>query len=112
MFDVLCPGCNGDFAKVNDYLTHESSGIPGESAYRPEELDWYAEGEDDFVEHPLAGMQRVRELHSIMNGPYDDAACHHCTMLVHEVSEMAGITEPIYISYPCPTIRALDGEQE
>jgi hypothetical protein len=107
MFDVLCPGCNGDFAKVNDYLTHDCPGLPGEAGYKPEEIDWYEWGEEPYVEHPLAGMDRVRELHSPMNGPYDDRACSHCTELVHEIARIAGIEEPIYIPYPCMTIITL-----
>lgn len=110
MFDVLCPGCHGDFAKAIDYITHNCPGIPGESAYKFEEIDWFEEGEGLLLEHPYAGVERVLELHAPMNGPYDDLACKHCTSLVHKIAEAAGIIEPIYVEYPCPTRIALGEE--
>lgn len=55
-------------------------------------------------------LEAVRYLHAPMNGPYDDAACSHCTSLVYPIAEAAGIIEPIYIEYPCPTMIALGEE--
>jgi hypothetical protein len=45
-------------------------------------------------------IQRVRELHSEMNGPADDTTCRACA-----------VDEFNYPEYPCPTIKALDGEK-
>lgn len=43
-------------------------------------------------------VQRVRELHKQVNGPADDLTCDACA--VDEIN---------YPTYPCPTIKALDG---
>jgi hypothetical protein len=45
-------------------------------------------------------IQRVRELHKEMNGPADDLTCSACA-----------VDELNYPEYPCPTIKALEGEQ-
>lgn len=51
---------------------------------------------DDFKKLDDA-VNRVRELHTEMNGPYDNMVCSHCT-----------VDEYIYFEYPCPTIKALE----
>ena len=43
-------------------------------------------------------VERVKELHDKIQGPYDNYVCSHCT-----------IDEYIYAEYPCPTIEALEG---
>lgn len=62
------------------------------------------------------GFEKAREaifdLHKPVNGPYDDVACEWCTALVHSVAEWAGITEPVYIEYPCATVVLLGGNNE
>jgi hypothetical protein len=45
-------------------------------------------------------IQRVRELHIEINGPADDRTCSACAVDEHN-----------YPEYPCPTIKALDGDQ-
>jgi len=45
--------------------------------------------------------ERVRGIHTPINGPADDITCSECA-----------IDENNYPQYPCPTIKALDGEQE
>jgi hypothetical protein len=51
---------------------------------------------------------RIRSLHTPMNGPYDDLACKHCTDIVDPIATAVKITQPIYVEYPCPTIKALE----
>lgn len=47
--------------------------------------------------------ERVQELHKQILGPYDNYICEHCSRLTVFASDV--------IPYPCPTIKALDGEQ-
>ena len=59
-----------------------------------------------------SAIERVRELHEMINGPYDDAACKHCTTLLEEMYGLTvGLGEPMYVEYPCPTIQALEGNE-
>lgn len=53
-----------------------------------------------YVEKQLAAIARVRELHK----PVDNY-CDECSMYLVEDKYS------VYIGYPCPTIKALDGEQ-
>ena len=48
----------------------------------------------------LWALERVRELHKQVPGPYDDYVCDHCTDLYGDDA----------IPYPCPTIKAIEGE--
>ena len=50
--------------------------------------------------HANAAIQRVRNLHRQINGPYDDLTCSECAQ-----------DEEYYPEWPCDTIKALDGEQ-
>ena len=52
------------------------------------------------IEKYKAQVERVRELHQPINGPADDTTCKACV-----------IDEDNYPTYPCPTVKALDGEQ-
>ncbi len=45
-------------------------------------------------------IDRVRQLHFKVNGPYDDYMCSECY-----------VDEYQYQGYPCPTIKALEGEK-
>lgn len=47
-----------------------------------------------------AAIQRVRKLHRKINGPADDFTCQTCA-----------VNADWYPEYPCPTIKALDGEK-
>jgi len=44
--------------------------------------------------------KRIRELHQPITGPHDNLTCKACA-----------INAEIYPDWPCPTIKALDGEQ-
>lgn len=64
-----------------------------------------------------ATILRVAKLHKPINGPYDDIACNHCTDLVSprftgKITDNELSKPPIYVEYPCPTIKALEGETE
>lgn len=48
----------------------------------------------------------IYALHHKISGPYDDLACEHCTNLASWGREDS--LEPIYISYPCLTIRLIE----
>jgi len=47
-----------------------------------------------------SAIQRVRDLHKEVNGPFDDFMCDHCY-----------VDENRYYGWPCPTLLALDGER-
>jgi hypothetical protein len=64
--------------------------------------------DEDAIGRLVTAIQSVYNLHNAVNGPYDDLACEACTEYANICSD--GIEEPIYIEYPCPTIKALDGE--
>lgn len=68
--------------------------------------------EDKIINVLLSAINNVRKLHRPINGPYDDLACKHCTDLfappITSVNDL--LKEPVYIEYPCPTIKALDEE--
>lgn len=68
--------------------------------------------EDKIINVLVSAINNVRKLHSPTNGPYDDLACEYCTYLVNltNISIYDVTKEPIYIEYPCPTIKALDEE--
>lgn len=51
----------------------------------------------------ILAIGRVYDLHKAVPGPYDDYICDHCTDLY--------IGSDDVIPYPCPTIRAIEGEQ-
>lgn len=66
---------------------------------------------DEFVLAAIAAIDRVRNFHKEVNGPYDDTACEPCTELVRFNIDESNTTDPEpYIVYPCPTINALNGE--
>lgn len=44
-------------------------------------------------------FSELRELHTEINGPYDDRTCRSCSF-----------DENCYYEYPCPTVRVLRGE--
>ena len=44
-----------------------------------------------------SAVDRVKELHEMINGPYDNQVCAHCTW-----------NEDIYVEFPCETLVALD----
>jgi hypothetical protein len=48
----------------------------------------------------LDAINRVKELHKQVPGPYDDYICDHCTDLYGDDA----------IPYPCPTIKAIEGK--
>lgn len=48
-------------------------------------------------------IQRVRDLHKPVQGPYDNVVCEECSHM--------DINVDFHTEYPCPTIKALDGEQ-
>ena len=50
--------------------------------------------------HLEEAIERAHELHKEVPGPSDDTMCSHCY-----------VDEYRYYEYPCPTIKALDGEQ-
>ena len=54
-----------------------------------------------YVTKNLKAIQRVRELHKEINGPADDTTCSACAF-----------DEVNYPQYPCPTIQALDGNND
>lgn len=57
---------------------------------------------DEFILAAIAAIDRVRNFHKEVTGPYDDTQCEACTNL----------TPDEYVVYPCPTINALNGEQD
>ena len=63
-------------------------------------MSYYTEA---YVERQLDAIQRVRELHlSVLVVDYHkDEVCQECSVL----------SLPLVVPYPCPTIKALDGEQ-
>ena len=66
---------------------------------------------DEFVRVAIAAIDRVREFHKEVNGPYDDTRCESCTELVRFNIDESNTSDPEpYIEYPCPTINALNGE--
>lgn len=50
----------------------------------------------------ILAIGRVYDLHKAVPGPYDDYICDHCSSFTPFESEV--------IPYPCPTIRAIEGE--
>lgn len=54
----------------------------------------------DIINEMFDSIQRVRELHSETRSGY----CEYC-------SELGFASNPKESEYPCPTIKALDGEQ-
>ena len=57
----------------------------------------YAPYEEQEIQELKSAIQRVRELHKNKNG-----LCNAC----EDTYESSGLKD-----YPCPTIKALDGEQ-
>lgn len=56
----------------------------------------------------VTSIQRVRNLHVPVNGPYDNTICEHCTTIT--LIERPDAPEYAFILYPCPTVNALDVE--
>jgi len=68
---------------------------------------------DEFILAAIAAIDRVRNFHKEVAGPYDDTQCEHCTELIRFTIDESNTTSPDpYIVYPCPTINALNGEQD
>jgi hypothetical protein len=66
---------------------------------------------DEFVLAAIAAIDRVRNFHKEVAGPYDDTACETCTELVRINIDESNTSDPEpYISYPCGTINALNGQ--
>jgi len=64
----------------------------------PANFGWLASIALELVD----AVNRVRELHKQVPGPYDDYICDHCTNLY-------GYDDDV-IPYPCPTIKSIEGK--
>jgi hypothetical protein len=51
-----------------------------------------------------AAILRVAKLHKQVQGPYDNVICEACSHMDIDVN--------FHTEYPCPTIKALNGETE
>jgi hypothetical protein len=69
-----------------------------ESFEIPANFDWLASVAVELVD----AVDRVKELHKQVPGPYDDYICDHCSSFTPFASEV--------IPYPCPTIKTIEGK--
>lgn len=95
-------------------IKHIRRSLFGDIIVKTEEVEYISSGKisqevaEELV-NAWEAVQRVVAFHKPINGPYDDVACEVCTEYANIYASEDG--EPIYIQYPCPTIRVLDGQE-
>ena len=79
-----------------------------------DEVNWNATAVQyiELNKQKTEAIQRVRELHKVK----DDGCCSHCSEDTcwgcQEWADCRNCNCPCHGKYPCPTIKALDGEQD